>query len=120
MATEEERLQILRMIQEGQVTAEEGAKLLDALEEPFRGERSGGSPRWFRVRVTDINTGKRKVNVNLPLTLLDLGARIGAKFAAPAYVDIEEIVKAIKEGAEGKIIDVEDPEDGERVEVYVE
>jgi hypothetical protein len=120
MVTEEERLQILRMIQEGQVTAEEGAKLLDALEEPSHGERSGGSPRWFRVRVTDINTGKHKVNVNLPLRLLDLGAKIGAKFAAPTDIDIEEIVRAIKEGAEGKIIDVENPEDGERVEVYVE
>jgi hypothetical protein len=120
MATQEERLQILKMIQEGKVTPEEGAKLLDALEEPSRGERSGGSPRWFRVRVTDLNTGKRKANINIPLRLLDVGAKIGAKFAAPMDIDVDEIVRAIKEGAEGKIIDVEDPEDGERVEVYVE
>ncbi len=120
MATQEERLQILKMIQEGQVSAEEGAKLLDALEEPSHGERSGGSPRWLRVHVTDLNTGKRKVNVNIPLRLLDIGAKIGAKYAAPSDIDVEEIVRVIKEGAEGKIVDVEDTEDGERVEVYVE
>jgi hypothetical protein len=120
MATQEERLQILKMIQEGQVTPEEGAKLLDALEEPSHSERTGGSPRWFRVRVTDINTGTRKVNVSIPFRLLDVGAKIAARFAAPMDIDIEEVVRAIKEGVEGKIIDVEDPEDGERVEIYVE
>lgn len=120
MTTDEERLQILKMIEGGQVTAEEGANLLEALEEPARSERAGGSPRWFRVRVTDINTGKRKVNISLPLTLLDLGAKIGGKFAAPANIDIEGIVRAIKDGAQGKIVDVEDEEDGEHVEVYVE
>jgi hypothetical protein len=120
MTTEEERLQILRMIEGGQVTAEEGAKLLDAVGEPSRGEQTGGSPGWFRVRVTDLRTGKHKVNVNLPMRLLDVGAKIAAKFGAPADLDIEEIVKAIKEGAQGKIVDVEDIEDGERVEIYVE
>ncbi|HEM60929.1 MAG TPA: hypothetical protein ENO24_01460 [Chloroflexi bacterium] len=120
MATEEERLQILKMIEGGQLTAEEGARLLEALEEPSGGARRGSSPRWFRIRVSDLRTGKQKVNVNLPLGVLDLGARIGAKFAAPAGVNVDEIISAIKEGAEGKIVDVEDPEDGERVEIYVE
>jgi hypothetical protein len=120
MTTDQERLQILKMIEGGQVTAEEGAKLLEALQEPSPDDSAGGSARWFRVRVTDMKTGKRKVNISLPLTLLDLGAKIGGKFAAPADIDIEGIVKAIKEGARGKIIDVEDEEEGEHVEVYVE
>jgi len=82
MATDEERLQILKMIEGGQITAEEGAKLLEALEEPSRAEaRREGAPRWFRVRVTDLNTGKHKVNINLPFKLLDVGAKVGAKFA---------------------------------------
>ncbi len=121
MASNDERLQILKMIEGGQITAEEGAKLLGALEEPSKGEgRREGRPRWFRVRVTDLKTGKRKVNINLPIKLIDIGTKLGAKFAAPADLDIEGIMQAIKEGAEGKIVDVEDEEDGERVEVYVE
>jgi len=121
MATDEERLQILRILEGGQITAEEGAKLLSALEEPRKGEgRPEGAPRWFRVRVTDLSTGKGKVNINLPFKLLEVGARLGAKFAAPAELDIDEILQAIKAGAEGKIVDIEDEEGGERVEIYVE
>jgi hypothetical protein len=121
VASDEERLQVLKMIEGGQVTAEEGAKLLGALGGPSRGEgRREGSPRWFRVRVTDLKTGKTKVNINLPLKLMDIGAKIGAKFGAPENIDVEGIVRAIKEGAQGKIVDVEDEEEGERVEVYVE
>ena len=33
MATSEERIKILRMVEEGKITAEEGAKLLSALSE---------------------------------------------------------------------------------------
>ncbi len=111
-------MQILKMIEEGQITAEEGAKLLDALE--ATGEERASSARWFRVRVTDMKTGKHKVNINLPLGLLNIGAKIGAKFSAPFDLDIDEIVRAIREGARGKIADVEDTKDGERVEIYVE
>ena len=119
MTTFEERMQILKMIEEGQITAEEGAKLLEALEEPAR-EREEGPARWFRVRVTDMFTGKHKVNINLPLGLVNIGAKIGAKFAAPFDLNMEEILRAVKEGAQGKIVDVEDSEDGERVEIYIE
>lgn len=52
--------------------------------------------------------------------LMDVGAKIGAKFAAPANFDLEELIDSIRGGAEGKIIDVEDLEDNERVEIYVE
>ena len=35
-------------------------------------------------------------------------------------VNFDELVKAINEGAEGKIIDVLDEEDGEHVEIFIE
>jgi hypothetical protein len=35
-------------------------------------------------------------------------------------LDWEELTLAIQEGASGKIVEVEDEEDGERVQVYVE
>ena len=124
MTTNEERLQILKMIENGQISAADGAQLLEALERGNTKERpeSGGSrPRWFRVRVTDMRTGKRKVNVNIPMGLVSVGVRMGAKFAPDmADIDIDEIIQAIKEGAQGKIVEVEDEEDGERVEIYVE
>jgi hypothetical protein len=124
MTTREERMQILNMVEKGHISSEEAARLLEALEgnggrETAEEKRSAA--RWFRVRVTDMRTGKRKVNVNIPMGLVNVGMRMGAKFAPDmAGIDTEELLRAVKEGAQGKIIDVEDEEGGERVEVYVE
>jgi hypothetical protein len=127
MATPEERMQILNMVSNGNISAEEGAKLLAALEpegqkkEPRPAMGAPSAPRWFRVRVTDLETGKNKVNVNLPMSLVEVGTRMGARFAPELEgMDFEDIVEQIKSGAQGKIIEVEDAEGGERVEIYVE
>ena len=126
MATTEERLQILRMIEEGKITAGEGAELLRALEkkesgpgaEPLRGV---SKPRWFRVRVTDMATGRNKVNVNIPMGLVNVGVKMGARFAPEMEgVDYEALMEAIRSGQQGKVIDITDSEDGERVEIFVE
>lgn len=126
MATTEERMQILNMVAEGKISAVDGAKLLAALEpekkEPPRimTERPSQA-KWFRVRVTDLETGKNKVNVNLPMSLVDVGTRMGARFAPELEgMDFGDIIEQIKSGAQGKIIEVEDAEGGERVEIYVE
>ena len=124
MGTIEERMQILSMIEKGQITAEEGSKLLDAVERAgTKAEAPGGAsqPKWFRVRVTDMMSGKRKVNVNIPLGLVNVGIKMGARFAPDIEgLDVEEIMRSIREGVQGKIIDVEDDEDGEHVEIFVE
>ncbi|MFN8470669.1 MAG: hypothetical protein U0822_00490 [Anaerolineae bacterium] len=122
----QERMQILKMIEEGKITPEDGAKLLEALRGP-KGTSAGsvvqpsaGSARWLVVRVTDMRSGRRKVNVNVPISLVGIGARIGAKFAAPMDLNIEEIMEAVRSGRVGKIIDVQDDADGEHVEIFVE
>ncbi len=128
MATNEERMKILKMIQEGKITAEEGAKLLAALREsrkPTTGRSSvslGGNKGWLRVRVTDMASGRTKVNVNLPLGLMDAGLRIGAQYAPELQdMDLDQLMTELKTGAtSGKIIDVIDEEDGEHVEIFVE
>jgi hypothetical protein len=119
----EERARILQMISEGKITAQEGARLLNALSGASDAPQPPctGKARWFRVRVTDIATGRTKVNVNLPLSLVKAGLKMGARFAPDMEeLDWEELTVAIQEGASGKIVEVEDSEDGERVEVYVE
>ena len=125
MATVEERMQILKMIEEGKISAEEGAKLLAALSAgskvEAKREASGPSPKQFRVRVTDLATGRNKVNINIPMSLVNVGIKMGARFAPDVEgIDFDEVVAAIKSGSQGKIVDVVDEEDGERVEIYVE
>ncbi|MEK7328174.1 MAG: hypothetical protein AAB217_23265 [Chloroflexota bacterium] len=128
MATIEERMKILKMIEEGKINAEEGAKLLAALADSRRtpppvsaASLTGGSARWLRIRVTDSVTGKTKVNVNLPMGLVDVGLKIGARFAPEIDAEqMDAINQALKSGLSGKIIDVTDEEDGEHVEIFVE
>lgn len=126
MATTEERLRILRMIQEGKITAEEGARLISALQESRKGGSRSTAPesssrRWLRIRVTDVLTGRAKVNVNLPMGLLDAGIKIGAQYAPQLEgFDVENLVSQVKSGTAGKIIDVIDEEDGEHVEIFIE
>ncbi|MBI1794231.1 MAG: hypothetical protein HYR70_08560 [Chloroflexi bacterium] len=127
MANVEERMKILKMIEEGKISAEDGAKLLSALSEGRRGpgpvgpSRLAGAGRWLRIRVTDIATGRSKASVQIPLGLIDAGMKIGAHFAPQVEgVDMSYVMDALRSGVTGKIIDVVDDEDGEHVEIYVD
>jgi hypothetical protein len=120
-------MKILKMIEEGKISADEGSKLLSALGDSRRGlqsaVRSGsGTPaRWLRIRVTDTRTGRSKASVQIPLALVDAGMKIGAHFAPEVEgVDMSNVMEALRAGVTGKIIDVVDEEDGEHVEIYVE
>jgi hypothetical protein len=126
MTTAEERMRILKMIQEGTITADEGAKLLKALTSSSQKSRRVvarfGGAKWLRVRVTDMNTGKAKVNVNLPLKLVDAGLNIAAQFTPDVEIEglMSAVNEAISDNLTGKIVDVVDGEDGEHIEVFIE
>jgi hypothetical protein len=127
MATAEERMRILKMIEQGKISAEEGARLLSALSENRRGPntstpaRMSGSARWLRVRVTDLMTGRSKATVQIPLALIESGMKIGAHFAPEVEgVDMATIMEALRSGMTGRIVDVVDDKDGEHVEIFVE
>jgi len=127
----EERLKILNLVREGKITPQEGIRLLEALEksEPAQPAvptmthvpSSPGSPRWLRVRVTDMSTGKVRVNVRLPVTVLNAGVKLGARFSPDLNQDqMGEIFNAIQAGEVGQILDVYDEEDKEHIEVLLE
>ena len=59
--------------------------------------------------------------MNLPLSLVDFGLKLGARFVPEEYgFDVDEVRQAIRSGMVGKIIEVDDGADGERVEIIVE
>lgn len=125
MSTSEERLKILNMIAEGKITPEEGAQLLKALagSSPRKQATSGETLEagMMRVRVTDSRSGRLKASINIPMSLINVGLRMGARFAPDLEgLDFQEVMQAIKQGMRGKIVEVEDETDGERVEIFVE
>jgi hypothetical protein len=133
MATTEERIQILKMVQEGKISAEDAAQLLEALEdgdktqvgrsEPISPDSQvmGRPPRWLRVRVTDSDTGRSRVNVRLPISMVKIGIKMGTRFSPEIEgLDANELVRLIEAGEIGQIVDVQDDKDGEHVEVFLE
>ena len=121
----EERMQILKMVQSEKISIEEGVNLLEALEEKTSENFvQNPSPKWIKIRVYDPDDDT-KVNVNLPISFVGLGLKIAKKFSPELKdtglddIDFKDIFDAIKNGAEGKIVDLEN-EDGEKVEITVE
>lgn len=129
MATSEERIKVLKMIQDGKVSAEEGTRLLAALDKSR--QRSGRSPRsapppvegngrWIRLRVSNTHTGKTQVNMQIPLGLVSMGLQIGGRFVPELNnLDIGQLQDAMQSGTRGKVLEVES-DDGDLVEIFVE
>ncbi len=80
------------------------------------------SSKWFRVRVTDLQTGKSKANVKIPVSLANFGMKMAAKYAPTAVEDLDmnQIISAMQDAGEELLVDVEDEEKGEHVEIFVE
>jgi len=130
MTIHEERLKVLEMVKEGKITPQEASVLLDALEggsgvnhvstsaaSPTK-ERKG---KIFRIKVSDTMTGRTRVDVRLPVGLVNAGIKAGAKFAPEIEgVNFEELMTVIEAGEMGKLVDVYDEEDDEHVEVWIE
>lgn len=127
----EERLQILKMIQDGIISAEEGARLIAALGEREQAQRQANQRetpvyppewpalhrRWLRIRVTDKRNERDRVNVTLPISLLDWGLKMAEMTAGINLAAVRDVIRG---GAEGKILEVDDSESDERVEIFVE
>ncbi len=128
----EERLKILKMVADGILTINEAEDLLEALGEkkpsnepsPSTSQSmpgTSGKGKWLRVIVTDTATGKTKVNLRIPSSLVSAGMKMGSKFAPELQgVDAGEILSALDDNIVGKFIDVIDEEDGEHVEIMIE
>ncbi len=130
MATSPERLKIMKMVQDGKISAEDGLELLDMLSDKnAKGKATSpdptndlkGTPQWFRVVVTDTITGKTRVNVRLPVSLVHAGMKMGAKFSPQVDgLDQSQLAEFIHNGVTGKVIDVYDGDKDEHVEVFIE
>lgn len=137
----EDRARILSLIAEGKITAEEGSRLLDALEthrtqaapaEPPARSGSTGAPKFMYVKV--VSTKGDNVNVKIPLGLVRAGLKLTSlippqameqintqmaasgmsiDFANLKQEDIEELIESLREME----VNV-DSKNGDNVRVY--
>ena len=121
----EERLEILRLLEAGTITADEAATLLDALDRaalppPNSGPASSRSDeaRLVRIRVTESTTGRAVVNLAFPLGLIKAGLDIAGQFVPEYLPKMDAIRESVTTGFRGPLVDVDDG--GQRVEIIAE
>ena len=126
---------ILKLVAEGRLTAEEAAPILDALSAAAQATSQaatavstaqasftsdavtgsqGGSPRFARIEVRD--GGKRVVDLRIPISLGRLALGRVPGLSAQHVADVE---RAVASGDRGPILDVQD-EDGDGVRIVLE
>lgn len=143
----EKRQEILQLLATGKITVDEAAELLsgkseaepivekqpDSVEEiddlikvePDPGaeyiqKSPGRQPSWLRVRVSGMKTGKNKVTVNVPMRLVRFGLAVGSRFA-PELEDFDwDELSGFISSEKGMLVDVQDEEDGEHVQIFVD
>lgn len=123
MATSEERLRILQLLQEGKITPQEASALLDALDAPRRPAAAPSSrkARWLHIRVTDLKTGKPRVNVTLPVAMVRAALKLGSRLSTELEgLDPALLETCLAQGELCTLVDMIDEASGEQVQVYMD
>ena len=134
------RMEILELLSNGKITAAEAANLLSDIGEPAVAEKAppppvekaptdppppaaadGEEPSWFRVRVANLETGKNRVTVNIPVRMMQFGLKIGSRFSPEIEnLDWNELTGMMKDMKSGMLVDVQDEDSNEHVQVYLD
>jgi hypothetical protein len=123
--TREERLEVLRLLETGDISAGEADALLEALDAAEHAGNRGNQiigpaarARNVRVRISDPVTGKATMNLALPLGLIEAGLNVARRFAPDKVPSLETIRQSVSSGTTGTLVDVLDKH--ERIEVIIE
>jgi urease accessory protein UreF len=117
--------QVLQLVSDGRLTAEEAAPILDALEAGRQGSaaaveaakavaEAGTAARFARIEVRE--AGRKAVDLRIPLSLGRMAMSSIPGLAGPHAAQINE---AIAQGARGQVLDIAD-EDGDGVRIVLE
>lgn len=135
----EERLEILRLVENQTISADEAARILEALDRadrqpqpqqptapfppptpPSPRHRGKVRPASVRIRITDLGNSTAKVNLVLPYRLVDAGVKMVKRLAPDqmSVLDGREIRRSMDQGFWGPLVDITD--DKQRIEIIVE
>jgi hypothetical protein len=137
------RKEILQMLSEGTIDVARATEMLNDAREssepaapPIREPEAPaavpvaskppatGKPgrRWLHVHVSDLESGRQRVKVNVPLGLVNFGLKIGARFTDEMdETMMHDVLTALQdESLTGTLVEVEDLEDNERVHIFID
>jgi hypothetical protein len=141
----EQRQQILQMLAEGKITAQEADRLLLALADNSpagtdTGEKPNGSKtvsRYLRVVVDEGTEGSTRVNVRVPLQLIRAGVKLATLLPESARNPVDQAlseagvpfdlsrikaseVEELIEHLADLSVDIDDKEDSVKVRIFTE
>jgi len=131
----EELKKVLNMVSDGTMKPEDAVRLIEAMQgqstvdAETRSSTTKGKANWVKIRVTNIATGKTKVNVRIPLWLVRGALKLGGKGLNLVFFDsdkkmnedlTEKLNEMVSLGETGTLLDVTDEEEGEHVEIVLE
>lgn len=123
----DEKIRLLKMVEEGKLTAEQAAGLFEALGDTENQEQEPAiaiEPQNFRIRVIDIKSGQNKINLAIPIKLLKMIEALTPESVKESLRDrglnFKEIMKAADTNQRGIILEMEDTVSGEKIEIQVE
>ncbi|MBE3561545.1 MAG: hypothetical protein IMW89_20340 [Ktedonobacteraceae bacterium] len=121
--SKEERDRVLRMVEEGLVTAAEAGELLDALATEREAVTERLRERVIRVRATKFNARAQKtyITASIPFQIIRMGLELGISLVPQLGKSaLADLVRDVERGASGRLLDLQDLEKGERLEIFVE
>ena len=119
----DERNRILNMIESGQITAIQAAQLLDTLLPEHEQSSGQMENRTLRIWMTDMPTNRSKMNMTatMPLYLVSMSLRLLARLLSQLNDStIQNVIRAMERGTTGRLLDLQDLEEGKRLEIFVE
>lgn len=140
----DEKQKILKMVEDGKITAQDALELLEALGKdetiiPPQARKPHGKKKMFRIRIDaqgdEGGRGRAKVNVNIPIDVAKKLTSLTKVIPASAKSEMEkegfnidelnlnELLEAIESGdMDESIVDIDaDGEDGgAKVKIYVD
>jgi hypothetical protein len=120
----EERMRILKLLEEGKITADEAAKLLAAVETSGAKAPGGATRKVLHIEIQGEGDEKPKVNVNVPLELIRVALSMipaeAKKKIEEKGIDLDNIASLIETGVEGRIVEVEHEKKNGKERIIVE
>jgi hypothetical protein len=116
-----ERMQVLRMLDSGDVSIDEAIRMVSTPEQPAPSSQEAGRQQWLRVRVSNLETGAARVNLNIPMSLMRWGLGLCSRFAPELdSADLEQVLTELDQYPGGRLVEVEDMADNQLVEILIE
>ncbi|HEX3050547.1 MAG TPA: hypothetical protein VHP83_07835 [Aggregatilineaceae bacterium] len=126
------RKEILEKLAAGEIDITRATEMLNTAQEsveppaapalPPAASESKSGRRWLKIHVSNLETGKSRVRVNVPLGLVNLGLKIGARFTDEVDEGLmHDVLDSLKnKEITGTLVEVEDEDDNERVHIFIE